>query len=252
MAKRSFLLLVSMVFTATLAVYPQADVTGGGKPDDVRLTWSENPQTTQTIGWRTDSTVTVGSVQYAKPGQPFTSVSAAAPEVISSNIGKIHLFTVTLRNLEAGTRYRYRVGNGSAWSAPYTFKTEDRAGGSFDFLVFGDSHEKKPSYDVWHKTATTSYQDNPHAKFFVSVGDLIYSGKDYTQWQAWFAACKEVVANIPVFPVIGDHEPRGTTSKDSGSVLSTSSNCSKYLRMDRQASRARSILLITAPLTSLF
>jgi hypothetical protein len=46
------------------------------------------------------------------------------------------------------------------------------------------------------------------------VGDLIYSGKDYEQWQAWFTACQDVIAHIPEMPVIGDHEPRGVTSKD--------------------------------------
>ena len=214
MTKRAILLFVSLLSTAAFTVHPQTSNTASGKPEDIRLTWSESPQMTQTIGWRTDSTVTAGNVQYAKSGRPFTSVSAAAPEVISSNDGKIHLFTATLRDLEPGTRYRYRVGNGPVWSATYTFETEKRVPGSFDFLIFGDSHEKKPSYDVWHKTAEKAYLDNSQAKFFVSVGDLIYSGRDYMQWRAWFAACQDVVAKIPVFPVIGDHEPRGTTSKE--------------------------------------
>jgi acid phosphatase type 7 len=182
--------------------------------DDIRLTWSESPRTTQTIGWRTDSTITVGKVQYAAPGQSFRTVSSSGPEALLTNVGRIHLFTVTLRSLEPGTRYTYRVGDGSEWSATYTFATEQAVSKAFDFLVFGDSHEKQPSYAVWNQTATQAFKDNPQAKFFVSLGDLIYSGKDYVQWQAWFTACKDIVARIPVFPVIGDHEPRGTTSKE--------------------------------------
>ncbi len=213
--KKQYLALAVMMFSAMVSVsFSQVAGAASGAPDDIRLTLSESPRTTQTVGWRTDSTVTVGKVQYARIGNPFTTVASGTPEVLSTNVGTIHLFTATLRSLEPGTRYQYRVGNGTSWSSTYTFETEKAVEESFDFLVFGDSHEKKPSYSVWNKTASQAFKDNPQAKFFVSLGDLIYSGRDYLQWQAWFSACKDVVARIPVFPVIGDHEPRGTTSKE--------------------------------------
>lgn len=214
MKKFTLTLVVSMCLAMVSASFSQVAGAATAAPDDIRLTLSESPRTTQTIGWRTDSSITVGQVQYARIGQPFSTVTSAAPEVLSTNVGTIHLFTATLRSLEPGTRYQYRVGNGSGWSSTYTFETEKSGQESFDFLVFGDSHEKKPSYSVWNSTASHAFKDNPQAKFFVSLGDLIYSGRDYLQWQAWFTACKDVAARIPVFPVIGDHEPRGTTSKE--------------------------------------
>jgi hypothetical protein len=214
MKKRLLIFLWILCSTTSSVVYSQAGGSASARPDNIRLTWSENPKTTQTIGWRTDSTITAGKVQYAKTGQPFVSVSAPPPEKLASNVGKIHLFTVTLSGLEPGTRYQYHVGDGSSWSETSYFETEKSEMGKFDFLIFGDSHEKKPAYDVWHSTVTKAYEDNPDARFFISIGDLIYSGKDFTQWQAWFAACKDVVARIPIFPVIGDHEPRGVTSKE--------------------------------------
>ncbi|MFH1176872.1 MAG: metallophosphoesterase family protein [Acidobacteriota bacterium] len=183
-------------------------------PDNIRLTWSESPKTTQTIGWRTDSTVTVGRVQYAELGEPFTTVTVAPPETLTTNVGAINLFSATLRDLQPGTRYQYRVGDGVNWSATYAFQTEKGEEEKFKFIVFGDSHEKKPVYTVWRQTATQAYKQNPDARFVMSVGDLIYAGKDYEQWEAWFSGCQEVIANIPDMPAIGDHEPRGVTSKE--------------------------------------
>ncbi len=183
-------------------------------PDNIRLTWSENPRTTQTIGWRTDASVSKGKVQYAVAGGAFRTAASSAPEKLVTNIGPVNLFSVTLRELQPGTKYRYRVGDGTNWSAYYTFETEREAADSFEFLVFGDSHEKKPLYNVWRQTVTRAYQQNPGARFVMSVGDLIYSGRDYEQWQAWFAASQDVIAHIPDMPAIGDHEPRGVTSKD--------------------------------------
>jgi len=214
MTTRLVALVSIWLFTISPLTYSQ--VTGSATPraDEIRLTWTESPRTTQTIGWRTDSTITAGKVQYAKAGQAFVTVSAPPPEKLATNVGMIHLFTVTIRGLDAGARYQYRVGDGSNWSPTASFETEMSETDRFDFLIFGDSHEKKPSYAVWHGTAMKAYQDNPGAKFFISLGDLIYSGKDYLQWQAWFAACKDVISSIPIFPVIGDHEPRGVTSKE--------------------------------------
>jgi len=181
-------------------------------PTNIRLTWSDDPKTTQTIGWSTDASVTTGKVQYGRPGQPSLTVTAPAPVALLTNVGGINLFSATLRDLQPGTQYTYRVGNEGNWSEGYTFATEHASAARFTFLVFGDSHEKKPVYAVWGTTATHAYQQNPAARFVMSVGDLIYAGKDYGQWQAWFAACQRVIAQIPDMPVIGDHEPRGVTS----------------------------------------
>jgi hypothetical protein len=197
-----------------VATFVVGGVGASAAPDNIRLTWSESPKTTQTIGWRTDTAVAVGNVEYFAIGGRLSTVAAPPPETLATNVGAIKLFCVTLRDLQPGTRYVYRVGEDSTWSPYYSFETEKAEPERFQFIIFGDSHEKKPLYTVWQKTVTQAYQQNPEAKFIMSVGDLIYSGKDYAQWQAWFAGAQEVITRIPDMPVIGDHEPRGVTSKD--------------------------------------
>ncbi len=198
----------------TLPTRGQTGAQASPVPDNIRLTWSESPKTTQSIGWRTDPSVHAGMVEYVGPDNATRTAAAPPPEILITNTGAINLFSVTLRGLMPGTRYRYRVGDGRNWSAYYTFQTESADPGRFEFLVFGDSHEKKPVYKVWEQTVKEAYRQNPSVRFVMNVGDLIYSGKDFNQWQSWFAACQAVIANIPDMPAIGDHEPRGVTSKD--------------------------------------
>ena len=150
-------------------------------PDNIRLTWSDDPKTTQTIGWSTDASVKVGKVQYGRPGQPSTTVTAPAPATLLTNVGGVNLFSATIRNLQPGTLYSYRVGDAGNWSEDYTFATEHASPAKFTFLVFGDSHEKKPVYSVWGTTATHAYQQNPATRFVISINDLIYARKDYNQ-----------------------------------------------------------------------
>ncbi len=214
MSKQFWLNVAVVVIAAALGTPSTGAAGASATPDNIRLTWSESPRTTQTIGWRTDATVAVGAVEYAPIGGTPAIAQAPPPETLDTNVGVIHLFSVTLRDLQPGTRYVYRVGDGSLWSAYYTFLTESAEPGSFQFLVFGDSHEHEPVYEQWRTTVNGAFAANPGARFAVSVGDLVYSGKDYAQWQAWFAAAQDVLANIPIVPVIGDHEPRGVTSKE--------------------------------------
>jgi len=214
MARRKWLVPTIGLWMITTGATGFADTSASSVPDHIRLTWSEDPKTTQTISWRTDTSVPNGKVEFAVSGRSVSVVSAPAPETLTTPIGAIHLFSAVLRGLQPGTKYRYRVGDSTQWSPYYTFETEKIDTDRFEFLVFGDSHEKKPVYTVWQQTVNQAYRQNPGARFMMNVGDLIYSGKDYEQWQSWFAAGREVIASIPAMPVIGDHEPRGVTSKE--------------------------------------
>ena len=168
-----------------------------------------------TVTWRTDSTVTSGFVQYQKGknlGDNALKAEAQARE-FKTETGTTHLFTSTLADLSPNTQYAYRVGDGTRWSEPHTFKTADPEDNTFKFLVFGDSQSPATGddpYGVWRETIQSAYKANPDADFFVNVGDLVDFGQIEAHWDAWFAAAKGVIDTIPAMPLSGNHESYGS------------------------------------------
>lgn len=183
-------------------------------PDHITLTWTDNPMTTQTITWRTSTTVSKGIVQYAKETdkdkfpENAKSVNAATKE-FTSDLGKMNLHIANIEGLEPGTTYIYRVGDGINWSDIHTFTTEAQNTQQFKFLVFGDSQSGNPydpEYGPWKKTIQNAFKANPDARFFVNVGDLVEWGQYYVHWNNWFDAAKGVIDTIPAMPTQGNHE----------------------------------------------
>lgn len=74
----------------------------------------------------------------------------------------------------------------------------------FTFLVFGDS--QSDTYETWQKTLQQACQAQPGAAFFTNVGDLVNTGTDINEWQAWFSATQSVINRIPAMPLTGNHE----------------------------------------------
>lgn len=176
-------------------------------PEQIVLTWSEEPTTTQTISWKMDTGT--GLVQYgeaaARPAATGTfRAIAAQAAVLSTNLGEVKQFSSTLRQLRPGVRYAYRVGDGVNWSEWRTFRTAAYQPAKLKFLVFGDSQSL--NYQVWGNTLQKAFQANPDAAFMVNMGDLVDVGEDYGQWKSWLNAGQGVIDTIPVVPVVGNHE----------------------------------------------
>ena len=77
-------------------------------------------------------------------------------------------------------------------------------GRTFSALVFPDSQSN--DYSGWQELARNAYERNPDADFFINMGDLVDNGEDHRQWEAWFDAVAPLSANIPVAPIMGNHE----------------------------------------------
>ncbi|OIQ57025.1 3',5'-cyclic adenosine monophosphate phosphodiesterase CpdA [Moorella thermoacetica] len=232
--KKFVALLVAMVMAVAMlaapvasfaAVTPKYDPGASAQPDHITLTWTQDPLTTQTITWRTDTTVARGLVQYAKaadkasfPGKAFTV--EATVQKFTSDQGDMNIHSATLNGLDPGTSYIYRVGDGTHWSDIHTFTTEASNTHSFKFLIFGDSQSGdplNPEYKPWQETIQNAFKANPDAKFFVNVGDLVEQGQNYIHWNKWFEAAKGVIDTIPAMATQGNHEtynpPDGHSTK---------------------------------------
>lgn len=203
------LLVVSLLVAFLMAIFFLMPKNATAMPDHLTLTWVADPQTTQTITWRTEVSTVGGQVEYAEmtKGQFFTDgITAIDAEVndLTTNWGNMSIHSATIRGLKPGTRYIYRVGNGMIWSEINSFITTPVDNSNFKFLIFGDSQGYR--YNVWRKTLHQAYKANPDAVFMTNVGDLVDIGLHYEQWNGWFEASQGVIDTIPIMPVAGNHE----------------------------------------------
>lgn len=176
------------------------------KPDQILLTWSDNPQTTMDIQWRTSSSVDRGTVEYWVPGSRDTLTVSAERFVMEDRLLQndrfVHRFTAKVTGLEAGTTYEYRVGSDDAWSDVYHFGTSKSGSNAFSFLWTGDVHNS----EAWGHMMKEAYQRHPESTFYMAAGDLVNTGLYRDDWDQLMMYPGKVFAHIPFMAVPGNHD----------------------------------------------
>ena len=192
------------------------------RPDQIVLTWSEDPRTSQTVQWRTSTNVAHGCVQYQeKPAN--NSAQAPKPTRATATTVKletltllndpvIHRHTAVLRGLSSGTTYTYSVGDGSeaGWTEPAEFTTAPASTQYFSFIYMGDAQN---GLDKWGTLAHTAMRFRPEAAFYLMAGDLVNRGAERDDWDSLFYNAQGVWDRRPVMPTIGNHECQGGKPK---------------------------------------
>ena len=188
------------------------------KPDQVVLTWSGDPKTTQSIQWRTGPSVTKGEVQWVKksdynrfqPAQP-KQTKATTFKMENANLLNdpvVHRHTVTLTGLDPGTAYIYSVGDGSddGWSELAEFTTAPGRTEPFSFMYMGDAQN---GLERWGSLVQSAYRQRPDVAFCIMAGDLVDRGNERDDWDSFFHSSRGVYDHRPVVPAIGNHENQG-------------------------------------------
>jgi hypothetical protein len=173
-------------------------------PNQVILTWTGNPATSQTITWLTPD-VNANTIQYTE-SEGFNGDYSAA-ELKTATGSKFddsddYRFTVGLTGLSPGTQYVYRVGRDEAWSEPLSFSTSNDPD-DFTFLYLGDVQE---GYAQWGSMVERIYEENPEIRFALLGGDLTNEGDDTDEWGEFLNAATGVFSRIPVMPAKGNHD----------------------------------------------
>ena len=150
------------------------------------------------ISWLTPLTKDKGYIEYKKTG---STISTKQP-ALSYNLDNKTGHKLLLANLQPDTTYQYRLGSAKDVSNWHTLTTA-KPNMPFTALIFGDSQSF--DYGVWGKTLHNAINANPHAGFFINMGDLVDYEAD-SQWQSWYSNASDVVTKIPVAPVLGNHE----------------------------------------------
>jgi hypothetical protein len=209
------------------------------QPDQVILTWSADPATTQTIQWRTSNGTGDEFVQYRKAGDPeeknqqFKASFQIVKDKMLENDPSIQRNAAVLTGLAPDTRYTYRVGNNNAWSAWADFETAPApsAPSPFSFLYLGDI---QIGYDDWGNLLRQAVMKKPSLAFYVIPGDIVNRGNYRDEWDRLFNAARGTTERLPLISAIGNHEcPQGSMPRFYLDLLALPENGPKDIRPER-------------------
>ena len=114
---------------------------------------------------------------------------------------KVDSHEITLSRLKPKTLYYYKISSGIS-TKEGTFFTGVDYDAPFRFAVYGDSRSIP---DMHKKIVQGILVQNPD--FILHVGDIVSDGLKGDKWEKqFFKPLSEVIAHIPIFPSLGNHE----------------------------------------------
>ncbi len=172
-------------------------------PEQIILTWTADPATSQTITWLAPDDAP-SYVQYIREAEYYDSFDSAlqidAGGTLFDSVN--YRYTANLSGLTPDTNYVYRVGNEGNWSEAQSFSTAENTQ-NVTFMYMGDVQS---GYDEWGNVLSSVYQEYPQIKFTLLGGDLTDNGSDETEWGQFLDAAASTFSRIPVMPTIGNHD----------------------------------------------
>ena len=199
---------------------------GTPAPYNITMAMGADGAVSRGFNWHTHPD-TEGTVVEVAKASGFTDFSQADVLRFQGNsyvfntldIGTIRVHKAAVDQLEPGTEYVYRVGDGQEHYSPQgSFTTAPLTGDRTEFLVFGDSQAGDVAgFKIWGNTVKTALEDRPGAEFLVHVGDMVDNGFKEKEWNWWFEKAQQALMELPAVTVVGNHEVTGT--KGNGDFL---------------------------------
>lgn len=173
--------------------------------DHIVQTWSGDPRTSLTIGWRTSVDVDQSELKYWKEGSTDTMTISGDAETLEdrmlSNDRYIKRFTADITGLTPGTTYNYRLSTSAYDSPSYQFVTDDGSD-QFTFGWFGDVH----NHPNWGELLQKVDGENEDIRFYLQAGDLVNTGLFRDDWDRLIQYSGNVFRNKPFMAVPGNHD----------------------------------------------
>ncbi len=194
-----------MLNAQTILVQPYLQ---DAEPTSILILWETDGGTSGTVEWGTD--------------ENNLDQSTSAISTVSS--GSNLLFQSKLLGLTANTRYYYKVVIDATSSIVYNFITPPLKSSeqSFNLVAMSDMQKdgslplkfQEVVHDGILDYFETEYGEDDiaaHLGFVMIPGDLVQNGNAYSQWQNdFFGQSDPLFSNVPVYPVLGNHENNST------------------------------------------
>ncbi len=194
----------------------------GHHPDHIVLNLTEDPSSSMSVTWRTDTTIREGKAEIAiaaaapKFWRNAVSYSALTERMDAADVlgaGVISNYhSVTFKELISDTVYAYRVGDGEHWSEWFHFRTASDREQPFSFLYLGDAQNN--ILDLWARLIREGFRKAPEAGFIIHAGDLVNDAHSEQEWHEWFSAGGFIHSMIPSVSTPGNHEMRPLTEEE--------------------------------------
>ena len=126
-----------------------------------------------------------------------------------------NIWNVALDNLKPGTKYMYRITNGSkVYSATYNFETGSLTDDEFSFLFMTDPQYYREIGASMYNTMTEAQIAKYDVKFTFITGDISDKGGNSSYWDMFYT--KSSLKKIPMATTVGNHEyyDSGTVTTD--------------------------------------
>ncbi len=200
-------------------------------PDRILASWKGDPATSFSVTWRSKAGAdAVAEIAIAESGPKFVfhaKYSKGETSELKTNLGTVHMHSVTFNDLEPGKLYAYRVGSRRtvelsetdqksvepatadyAWSEWIHFRTAQKSQGNVvepvQFVYVGDAQNDVKSH--WSRLIRESYRDAPRMTFMLHAGDLVNRGNNDQEWGEWFHSGSWIFASVPQLAIPGNHE----------------------------------------------
>ncbi len=179
-------------------------------PDQIMLTWCDDPTTTQAIQWRTDSSVDKMRLRYWNKNvdkEKFLEAEASQ-QILSDqyiyNNPVVKHWEVNTKNLQPDTEYNYLIYDADSGkeSPVYTFRTAPVKKQPFSFIHLGDTHND----DIVETVLKQAVKEVPDAAFLVHSGDHVNTGLFRDLWDKYLHSGRDVFPRLPFVPTLGNHD----------------------------------------------
>lgn len=185
--------------------FRKTDFPSSDSIDQILQTWSGDPGSSLTIGWRTSIDTDQSQLKYWKEGSNDTITIKGKAETLEdrmlSNDRYIKRYTVDLSGLEPGTTYFYNINTQNHVSQVYQFIT-DSGSDQFAFGWFGDTH----NHPNWGELIRKVDAENADIRFYLQAGDLVNTGLFRDDWDKLIGYSGNVFRNKPFMAVPGNHD----------------------------------------------
>jgi len=202
-AVRNTIYLLLLVLFSFWSLLPTAVAGENARPEQIILTWTGDPDSSQTISWLMPGG-SPAQVQYIE-ANVFNGSFNSARQVNITGIAFdsiYYRYTATITGLTPDTEYIYRVGREGCWSDNLSFTTATNTG-KFSFLYMGDVQS---GYAEWGSMLNSVYQAYPHIKFSLLGGDLTSYSNNENEWGQFLDAAANIFSRIPLMPTMGNHD----------------------------------------------